>query len=103
MLLPQRPYFPVATLSAAVAYPAEPGTYNDAKIAEALAAVGLPELVARLDEEAHWNRMLSQGEQQRARDRARASGGARLSVPRRSDGALDEASEAPCTVCCKTG
>ena len=27
--------------------------------------VGLPQLGARLDEEAHWNRMLSLGEQQR--------------------------------------
>jgi vitamin B12/bleomycin/antimicrobial peptide transport system ATP-binding/permease protein len=65
MLLPQRPYFPVATLAAAIAYPAEPGTFDDARIAEALIAVGLPQLVARLGEEAHWNRLLSLGEQQR--------------------------------------
>jgi putative ATP-binding cassette transporter len=30
-----------------------------------IAAVGLPHLAARADEEAHWNRMLSLGEQQR--------------------------------------
>ena len=30
-----------------------------------LAMVGLPQLGPRLDEEAHWNRMLSLGEQQR--------------------------------------
>ena len=65
MLLPQRPYFPLATLAAAVGYPAEAGTFDDARIAEALVAVGLPELVERLGEEAHWNRMLSLGEQQR--------------------------------------
>jgi putative ATP-binding cassette transporter len=65
MLLPQRPYFPLATLAAAVGYPAETGTFDDARIAEALVAVGLPELVERLGEEAHWNRMLSLGEQQR--------------------------------------
>ena len=65
MLLPQRPYFPVATLASAVSYPAKAGTFDDARVAEALAAVGLPELVRRLDEEAHWNRMLSLGEQQR--------------------------------------
>ena len=35
------------------------------QIAEALRAVGLPALAGRLDEEAHWNRMLSLGEQQR--------------------------------------
>ncbi len=65
MLLPQRPYFPVATLAAAIGYPAKAGTYEDARIAEALTAVGLGQWTARLNEEAHWNRMLSQGEQQR--------------------------------------
>ena len=30
-----------------------------------ISAVGLPALAARIDEEAHWNRMLSLGEQQR--------------------------------------
>jgi putative ATP-binding cassette transporter len=30
-----------------------------------LTAVGLPNLVSRLDEQAHWNRLLSLGEQQR--------------------------------------
>ena len=34
-------------------------------IGEAINAVGLPALAQRLDEEAHWNRMLSIGEQQR--------------------------------------
>jgi vitamin B12/bleomycin/antimicrobial peptide transport system ATP-binding/permease protein len=65
MLLPQRPYFPVGTLAAAVSYPTKSGTLDNARIAEALVAVGLPDLAGRLDEEAHWNRMLSLGEQQR--------------------------------------
>ncbi len=65
MMLPQRPYFPIAPLAAAVAYPAEPGQYDSAKVAELIAAVGLPALASRIDEEAHWNRMLSLGEQQR--------------------------------------
>ena len=65
MLLPQRPYFPVGTLAAAVSYPTKSDTLDDARIAEALVAVGLPDLVGRLDEEAHWSRMLSLGEQQR--------------------------------------
>jgi putative ATP-binding cassette transporter len=65
MLVPQRPYFPLATLAVAVAYPATDGTFDNARIAEALVAVGLPQLVSRLDEQAHWNRILSQGEQQR--------------------------------------
>ncbi len=65
MLLPQRPYFPVASLAAAVSYPAKAGTFDDARLAEVIGAVGLGEWSGRLDEEAHWNRMLSQGEQQR--------------------------------------
>jgi len=65
MLLPQRPYFPVATLAAAVSYPARAGAFEETRIAEAIAAVGLPEWSGRLGEEAHWNRMLSLGEQQR--------------------------------------
>jgi putative ATP-binding cassette transporter len=65
MLLPQRPYFPVASLAAAVSYPTRSGTFEDSRVADVIAAVGLPEWSARLNEEAHWNRMLSQGEQQR--------------------------------------
>jgi putative ATP-binding cassette transporter len=65
MLMPQQPYFPVGTLAAAVSYPAKIGTFADARLAEVIAAAGLPEWSGRLGEEAHWNRMLSQGEQQR--------------------------------------
>ncbi|MGB8610861.1 MAG: ABC transporter ATP-binding protein/permease [Pseudolabrys sp.] len=65
MMLPQRPYFPIAPLAAAVAYPAERGSYDEAKIAELISAAGLPALAARIEEEAHWNRMLSLGEQER--------------------------------------
>ncbi len=65
MMLPQRPYFPIARLASAVAYPAEPGSFDAARVADLIAAVGLPALAARIEEEAHWNRMLSLGEQQR--------------------------------------
>jgi len=65
MLVPQRPYFPVATLAAAITYPARAGSFDDAQLADALTAVGLTGLLPRLHEEAHWNRMLSGGEQQR--------------------------------------
>ena len=65
MALPQRPYFPIGTLAAAVTYPDEPGTFGTEALAEIITAVGLPALVGRLTEEAHWNRMLSLGEQQR--------------------------------------
>ncbi|MFL6798831.1 MAG: ATP-binding cassette domain-containing protein, partial [Xanthobacteraceae bacterium] len=50
---------------AAVSYPAEPGVFTHEEIAEVIKAVGLPDLAQRLDEEAHWNRMLSPGEQER--------------------------------------
>ncbi len=65
MILPQRPYFPVASLAAAIAYPAEPGTFLYDTLARTLEIVGLPALASRLNEEGHWNRMLSLGEQQR--------------------------------------
>jgi putative ATP-binding cassette transporter len=65
MTLPQRPYFPVGTLAAAIAYPAEPTAFSREQLTETLEAVGLAALAPRLDEEAHWNRMLSLGEQQR--------------------------------------
>jgi putative ATP-binding cassette transporter len=65
MALPQRPYLPIGPLAAAISYPAVPGTFETARIRELLVAVGLPALADRLAEEAHWNRMLSLGEQQR--------------------------------------
>jgi putative ATP-binding cassette transporter len=65
MTLPQRPYFPVGTLAAAIAYPAEPTAFSRETLKATLEAVGLGALAPRLDEEAHWNRMLSLGEQQR--------------------------------------
>jgi putative ATP-binding cassette transporter len=65
MMLPQRPYFPIGPLKAAIAYPSEAGAFDSALVENALIAVGLPQLVSKLEEEAHWNRMLSLGEQQR--------------------------------------
>ena len=65
MMLPQRPYFPVGSLLAAIAYPAEAAAFSAKLVGETLVAVGLPKLAERLDEDAHWNRTLSLGEQQR--------------------------------------
>ncbi|WP_445217870.1 ABC transporter ATP-binding protein/permease [Bradyrhizobium sp. Pa8] len=65
MMLPQRPYFPIGPLGDAVIYPAAHGTITPEKIAEALNSVDMPRLAKRLDEEGHWNRTLSLGEQQR--------------------------------------
>ena len=65
MMLPQRPYFPIGTLKAAIVYPAQADAFSDDQVRSAVVAVGLSELAARLGEEEHWNRMLSLGEQQR--------------------------------------
>ncbi|KJC45592.1 ABC transporter ATP-binding protein/permease [Bradyrhizobium sp. LTSP857] len=65
MMLPQRPYFPIGPLGDAVVYPAERGSFAPEQIKDALLAVGLPNLAERLNEDGHWNRMLSLGEQQR--------------------------------------
>jgi vitamin B12/bleomycin/antimicrobial peptide transport system ATP-binding/permease protein len=65
MMLPQKPYFPIGSLHAAIAYPGEAETFSPGRVKDALGLVGLPQLASRLDEEAHWNRMLSLGEQQR--------------------------------------
>jgi vitamin B12/bleomycin/antimicrobial peptide transport system ATP-binding/permease protein len=65
MVLPQRPYFPIGTLEEAVSYPAVRGTFDSARVADVLQAVGLPALADRLSEEAHWSQILSLGEQQR--------------------------------------
>jgi putative ATP-binding cassette transporter len=65
MMLPQRPYFPVGALDAAIAYPATPDAFGPEKLQAALKDVGLPALADRLSEHGHWNRTLSLGEQQR--------------------------------------
>jgi putative ATP-binding cassette transporter len=65
MMLPQRPYFPIGSLQAAVVYPGEPDSFAPDRVREVLGQVGLSQLASRLEEEAHWNRMLSLGEQQR--------------------------------------
>jgi putative ATP-binding cassette transporter len=65
MMLPQRPYFPIGSLHGAIAYPAQAAAFSPQRLAEVVTAVGLPALAPRLAEEAHWNRMLSLGEQQR--------------------------------------
>jgi vitamin B12/bleomycin/antimicrobial peptide transport system ATP-binding/permease protein len=65
MMLPQRSYFPIGTLKAAIVYPSRPDAFSSALVEQTLTAVGLPQLASRLEEEAHWNRMLSLGEQQR--------------------------------------
>ncbi|MHC2337336.1 ABC transporter ATP-binding protein/permease [Bradyrhizobium sp. USDA 4454] len=65
MMLPQRPYLPIGPLHDAVVYPGEAPQFDAGRVRDVLTAVGLSQLAARLSEEAHWNRMLSLGEQQR--------------------------------------
>jgi len=94
MMLPQRPYFPVGSLKAAIVYPAEASAFDANWVRDVLVAVGLPQLASRLEEDAHWNRILSLGEQQRL-GLARAL----LHAPQylfldEATASLDEASEA---------
>jgi putative ATP-binding cassette transporter len=63
--MPQRPYIPLGTLRAALAYPASPKRFADAAMVAALERCALPHLVSRLEEEERWDRVLSLGEQQR--------------------------------------
>jgi putative ATP-binding cassette transporter len=65
LFLPQRPYLPLGALRRAVCYPLDSAQVPEAEIRAALAAVGLPQLADRLDEEDAWDRRLSGGEQQR--------------------------------------
>jgi len=65
LFLPQKPYLPIATLMAAVAYPDAPETYGAEKIRSALADCGLSSFSDRLDQEQNWSQIMSLGEQQR--------------------------------------
>ena len=63
--LPQKPYLPIATLRAAVAYPAPETAYKDMAIRHLLEICSLPQLADKLDETDNWSQRLSPGEQQR--------------------------------------
>jgi putative ATP-binding cassette transporter len=65
MVVPQKPYIPIATLRSAVTYPAVPGAYADDDIRRALADAQLGALAGELDREDVWSQRLSGGEQQR--------------------------------------
>ena len=94
MMLPQKPYLPVGTLQAALAYPAPASQFTGSEAAEALARVRLPLLADRLGESLNWALQLSPGEQQRV-----ALARAFLHQPRwlfldEATSALDEPTEA---------
>ncbi|HEX5778833.1 MAG TPA: ABC transporter ATP-binding protein/permease [Xanthobacteraceae bacterium] len=65
LAMPQRVYFPLGTLRAAIAYPTRPEEVSDNDLRAAINAVGLAHLLPRLDDEAEWPVVLSGGEQQR--------------------------------------
>jgi len=65
MVVPQKPYIPIATLRAAVTYPSEPDAYGDDAIRKALSDARLGSLIDQLDREDVWSQRLSGGEQQR--------------------------------------
>ncbi|HKU95605.1 MAG TPA: ABC transporter ATP-binding protein/permease [Vineibacter sp.] len=65
MFLPQRPYLPLGTLRAALAYPSRADAFDDATLRAALERVDLAGLADRLDDEERWDHILSGGEQQK--------------------------------------
>jgi putative ATP-binding cassette transporter len=87
LFLPQQPYLPLGTLRDALAYPGPATEMDDARAAELLRKVQLPQLADQLDEVDDWARRLSPGEQQRL-------GFARILVVRPKVVFLDEATSA---------
>jgi putative ATP-binding cassette transporter len=65
MVVPQKPYIPIGTLRAAIAYPAAPDSFADEDVRKALADVRLANFIPCLDREEAWGQRLSGGEQQR--------------------------------------
>lgn len=70
LFLPQKPYIPIGALRSALWFPVGKERQpvdgkGDDEIRSALAVVGLKHLANRLDEENHWEHVLSPGEQQR--------------------------------------
>lgn len=63
--MPQKPYFPLGTLREVLLYPEKPDGIDDDRLRDALHKVGLDHLRGRLDEDQHWDHILSGGEQQR--------------------------------------
>ncbi|WP_246796530.1 ABC transporter ATP-binding protein/permease [Burkholderia perseverans] len=65
MFVPQQSYLPIGTLKAALTYPSPATRFDDEACRAALRDCGLADYATRLEESAHWTRVLSPGEQQR--------------------------------------
>lgn len=94
LLLAQRPYLPLGTLRDALCYPQVASAVPDAKVREAMTAVGLAPLIPKLDAAAEWSHALSLGEQQRIGFARALLLKPELLVLDESTSALDEAAEA---------
>jgi putative ATP-binding cassette transporter len=65
MIVPQNPYLPDGSLSAALAYPEPESGFDPVAIARVLGQVGLGRLLPERDQVRTWSKVLSPGEQQR--------------------------------------
>ncbi|MGH6763866.1 MAG: ABC transporter ATP-binding protein/permease [Phyllobacterium sp.] len=61
--MPQVPYLPRGTLRDALAYPREAGAFSSIELTNILDKVGLGRMLTMLDNEARWDRMISDDEQ----------------------------------------
>lgn len=92
--LPQRPYIPIGTLGAAIAYPRQRSSTPDPALLEALQVCGLGYLSHRLDEVGSWDKVLSGGEQQRLAFARMLINPPTLAILDEATSALDEESQA---------
>ena len=67
LFIPQKGYFPDATLREVITYPHAVTTYGDSQLTEALERVGLKRLTERLDARDRWERVLEEEDQARLR------------------------------------
>jgi vitamin B12/bleomycin/antimicrobial peptide transport system ATP-binding/permease protein len=65
MVTPQKSYVPLGTLRDVLSYPVANYDASDAEIQAAMTAVGLEDMIGRIDELARWDQLLSGGERQR--------------------------------------
>ncbi len=67
LFMPQKRYFPDTPMRAAVAYPRDPASFDDATIRDALTRAGLERLASDLDRHERWDRVLEEDDQARLR------------------------------------